>query len=81
VNLDMKQAETVPADTRPPPDRAAEIIAANLDAEALKDVPAVVDLVQALRRATGGTGLGACRTEGLRRRQPVGSPVQSNFFF
>jgi hypothetical protein len=90
-NLDMKQAEsgrsaplitaeTVPADTRPPPDRAADIVAANLDAKALKDVPALVDLVQAARRVAGGTGLSAFRTEGLRRRQPVGSPVSSNFF-
>ena len=73
-------AETVSADTRPPPDRAADIVAANLDAKALKDVPALVDLVQAARRVTGGTGLSAFRTEGLRRRQPVGSPVSSNFF-
>jgi len=80
VNPDMKQAETVPADTRPPSDRAAEILAENLDAEALKDVPALVDLVQTARRVTDGTGLSAFRTEGLRRRQPVGSPVSSAFF-
>jgi hypothetical protein len=64
----------VPADT-PPFDWAAEILAENLDAEALKDVPALVDLVQTARRVTDGTGLSAFRTEGLRRRQPVGSPA------
>jgi hypothetical protein len=80
VNPDMKQMETLPADTRPPPERAVEIVTANLDADALKDVPALVDLVQAARRVTGGTGLGAFRTEGMRRRQSVGSPVWSNFF-
>ena len=81
MNPDTRQFERLPADTRPPADRATEIVAANLDAEALKDVPALVDLAQAARRVTGGTGLGAFRTEGLRRRQPVGSPVWSNRFY
>ena len=81
MNPDTRQFERLPADTRPPTDRATEIVAANLDAEALKDVPALVDLAQGARRVTGETGLGAFRTEGLRRRQPVGSPVWSNRFF
>ena len=80
VNPDTKQAERQPSDTRPAPDRATDIVAAELQAEALRDVPALVDLAQAARVATGETGLGAFRTEGPRHRQPVGSPVPSNRF-
>ena len=80
VNPDTKQAERQPSDTRPAPDRATDIVAAELHAEALRDVPALVDLAQAARVATGETGLGAFRTEGPRHRQPVGSPVPSNRF-
>jgi hypothetical protein len=81
VNGGTKPAERVPADTRPPPERAAEIVASNLGANRLKDVSALVDLVQAARRVTGGAGLGAFRTEGLRPPQPVGSPVRSAYFW
>jgi hypothetical protein len=80
VNLDTRQTETLPADNRPPPDRAAGLVAAELGAEALEDVPSLVDLAKAAQQVTGKTGLGAFRTEGLRRRQPVGSPVPSNRF-
>jgi hypothetical protein len=80
VNPVTKQTERQPSDTRPPPDRATDIVATELQAEALRDVPALVDLAQAARLATGETGLGAFRTEGPRRRQPVGSPVPSNRF-
>jgi hypothetical protein len=80
MNPDTRQFETLSPDTQTPADRATKIVAANLDAEAFKDVPALVDLAQAARRVTAGTGLGAFRTEGLRRRQPVGSPVWSNRF-
>jgi hypothetical protein len=80
LNPDTKQLEMRAADTRPLHDRVADIVAANLHADALKDVPAVVHLAQAARRVTGETGLGVFRTEGLRRQQPVGSPVPSSRF-
>jgi hypothetical protein len=80
LNPDTKQLEMRPADTRPLHDRVADIVAANLHADALKDVPAVVHLAEAAQRVTGETGLGAFRTKGLRRQQPVGSPVPSSRF-
>ncbi len=80
VNPDTNEVEKAPADTRPPSERAAEIIAANVEGEALGDMPAVTGLAKAARRATGDAGPGAFRTGGLRRRQPVGSPVQSSRF-
>jgi hypothetical protein len=81
INAETHEVETAPADTRPPPERAAEIVAATPDAEAsFQDVPALVDLAKAARRVTAGTGLGAFREEGQRLRQPVGSPVPSNRF-
>jgi hypothetical protein len=80
VNPDTRQTEKLPVDTRPPQARATEVVAANLEAGALQDVPALVDLVKAGLQAVGEHGPGAFRTEGLRRRQPVGSPVPSNRF-
>jgi hypothetical protein len=80
INPDTQDVETMPADTRPPPERASDIVAASLDAETLKDMPVLADLATAARHVTGGAGPGAVRTEGVRRRQPVGSPVPSSRF-
>lgn len=80
ANPDTQQTEKLPADIRPPQDRATEIVAASLETEALQDLPSLVELSKAARQVTGESSAGAFRTEGTRRRQPVGSPVPSNRF-
>jgi len=81
VNPESRETETLPASTAPAEARAAAVVAAELEANALEDVPSLVALAQAMRGLTGDHAAGALRQSGPRRRQGTNSPVLSNRFF
>jgi hypothetical protein len=82
MRLDDKTHKVVksPPATSPAEQRAAQVTAATLEADALADVAALAELARAARGLTGEHGPGAFRGEGRRRRQGTNSPVPSNRF-
>jgi hypothetical protein len=80
LNVETRESEKVPASKAPPEGRAAEVLAASLQADALTDLPALVELARASQRLEGEHGPGALRVDGRRRRQGTNSPVLSSRF-
>jgi hypothetical protein len=80
VNPEGREAKKIPPSTAPAEERAAEVLAATLEADALADVPRLVELARVVRGLSGEHGPGALRSEGPRRRQGTNSPVLSNRF-
>jgi len=81
VTPEKGEAEKVPPSTAPAEERAAEVVAATLEADALADLPRLVELARAARGLSGEHAAGALRRDGPRRRQRTGSPVLSSRFF
>jgi hypothetical protein len=80
INPETRETEKVPPSTAPAEERAAEIVAATLEADALADVPRLLELAQAARRLAGDHAPGAVRRAGPRCRQGTNSPVPSSRF-
>ena len=80
VNPEAQEAEKIPPSTAPAEERAAEVLAATLEADALADIPRLQELARAMRGLAGEHGPGALRSEAPRRRQGTNSPVLSNRF-
>jgi hypothetical protein len=81
VDPETRKTGKVPPSTAAPEERAAEVLAAQPEADALADLPRLTELARAAQRLEGEHGPGALRGEGRRRRQGTNSPVPSSRFF
>src|SRR5262249_51840811 len=82
LQVDPKTRQTVrgAASTAPAVERAAEGVAAPLEADGLAGLPRLVGLARSAQGLSGEHGTGALRRDGPRRRQGRNSPVLSNRF-
>jgi hypothetical protein len=80
VDPQTRETEKLPASTATPEERAAEVLAATPEADALADLPRLAELARAAQRLGGEHSPGALREEGRRRRQGTSSPVLSSRF-
>ncbi|WP_342375220.1 hypothetical protein NVS55_28490 [Myxococcus stipitatus] len=79
-NSETRQTERLPPDERPVEVLAGELLAKELETNALDDLPTLLTLVTAIQGLTGDVAPGWARSEGVRHRQLTDSPVKSSRF-